>query len=55
MAEDHVRFLNLGPRLTGPDGTVSPDVMPDGLHLSARGYEIWAEGMLPILNDMLKR
>ena len=28
--------------------------MPDFLHLSARGYEIWAEAILPTLNDMLK-
>lgn len=44
-----VRFLDLGPAFLSPDGTVSREVMPDALHLSPRGYQIWADAMEPAL------
>ena len=31
--------------LLDADGAIPPEIMPDALHLSARGYEIWAEAM----------
>jgi len=31
-----VRFLDLGPKLLGPDGIVTPDIMPDFLHPTQR-------------------
>ena len=51
---DRTRFLDIGPRLLSPDGTLSPDVMPDGLHINRKGYEIWAEAMQPLLDSMMK-
>ena len=29
--------------------------MPDALHLSEKGYAIWAEAMEPLLSEMLRR
>jgi lysophospholipase L1-like esterase len=49
----HVRFLDMGKAFLNPDGTISPEVMPDYLHLSTRGYRIWAEAMEPTLWSML--
>ncbi len=49
-----VRFLDLGAKFIQPDGTISKDVMPDGLHPGAAGYEIWAAAMQPLLEEMLK-
>ena len=49
-----VRYLDLGPKLLQPDGSISKDVMPDFLHLSEKGYLIWAESMDPLLKEMLK-
>jgi lysophospholipase L1-like esterase len=49
-----VHFLDIGPKLSQPDGSLSKEVMPDLLHLSPKGYEIWAEAMLPKLNELLK-
>jgi lysophospholipase L1-like esterase len=49
----HVRFLDTGKAFLNPDGTISPDVMPDYLHLSTKGYRIWADAMEPTLWSML--
>ena len=49
-----VRYLDLGPKFLGADGKIPMDVMPDQLHPNAKGYQIWAETMQPLLADMLK-
>jgi lysophospholipase L1-like esterase len=30
-------------------------IAPDGLHLNAAGYQIWADGMRPALHELLPR
>jgi lysophospholipase L1-like esterase len=49
-----IRFLDIGPKLADADGRVSKEVMADGLHPTAKGYQIWADAMRPMLNDMMK-
>jgi beta-glucosidase len=49
----HVRFLNIEKAFLNEDGTISDKVMPDYLHLSRRGYRIWADAMEPLLWSML--
>jgi lysophospholipase L1-like esterase len=54
FADDRtVFFLDIGAALTGPDGTLSRDVMPDLLHPNDKGYAIWAEQMNPTLQRLL--
>ncbi len=48
-----VRYLDLGPKLANPDGSLSKEIMPDFLHLSEKGYQIWAESMDPLLKEMM--
>ena len=50
---DSIRFLDLGPKFVSADGTIAHAIMPDQLHLSAAGYEIWVEGMQPLLDEMM--
>ena len=38
-------FCDLTQKFLGADGTLSPGISPDGVHLSAQGYQIWAEAM----------
>ncbi|HEX8877987.1 MAG TPA: GDSL-type esterase/lipase family protein [Phycisphaerales bacterium] len=45
VADAKTTFLDIGPTLTNPDGTISKDVMPDFLHLSEKGYRLWAEAI----------
>jgi lysophospholipase L1-like esterase len=52
--ERNVFFLNIGARFLEPDGTISPQIMPDFVHLSTRGYEIWAEAIGPKIAELMK-
>jgi beta-glucosidase len=46
LADDKtVFFLDIGPKFVEADGTISKEIMPDRLHLSPKGYEIWAEAI----------
>jgi lysophospholipase L1-like esterase len=48
-----VFFLNINASLMNPDGTLPKDVMPDMLHLSEKGYALWARSMEPTLLKLL--
>ncbi len=48
------RYLDLTSRFLDADGEIPKDIMPDGLHPNAAGYEIWAKSMQPLLDDMMK-
>lgn len=44
-----VYYLDIGPAFLADDGTLSKEIMPDLLHLSPKGYQIWAEAIEPKL------
>jgi lysophospholipase L1-like esterase len=48
-----VRYLDIGAKLSNADGSLSKEVMPDFLHLSEKGYQIWAEAMDPLLKQLM--
>jgi len=50
----YIRFLDIGPKFLAPDGTLSTAIMPDLLHPSLKGYEIWAEAIREPLAQLLK-
>lgn len=50
----NIHFLNIGPKFLAPDGRLSKEVMPDFLHPSTKGYEIWAEAIKSPLEQLLK-
>ena len=53
---DDGRFIfyqDLESKFIEPDGSIRREIMPDSLHLSKRGYEIWAEAMEPTLRELL--
>jgi lysophospholipase L1-like esterase len=49
----HVKFLDISQAFLNPDGMISSNIMPDYLHLSRKGYRIWAESMEPTLWALL--
>jgi len=49
-----VKVLDLGEKFLKPDGTLPPDVMPDFLHLSEKGYQIWADALKEPLATLLQ-
>jgi lysophospholipase L1-like esterase len=49
-----VKYLDIGAKFLEPDGSISKEIMPDALHLSAKGYQIWADAVAPTLAEMMK-
>ncbi|MFA6176057.1 MAG: GDSL-type esterase/lipase family protein [Phycisphaerae bacterium] len=55
FADDrNICFADFGSVFLEMDGSISKDVMRDLLHLSPKGYEMWADAMDPCLNAFLK-
>jgi len=48
-----VQFLDIGTKLVAADGTLTREIAPDLLHLSAAGYAIWADAIEPTLRELL--
>jgi lysophospholipase L1-like esterase len=51
---DKVHYLDIGDRFLEPDGSLSKDVMPDYLHPGKKGFQIWANALLPKLKEVLR-
>lgn len=45
-----VVFIDFGDKFLKPDGSISPEIMPDFLHPSPKGYEIWANAIQPVID-----
>jgi lysophospholipase L1-like esterase len=48
-AERGYDYVDIGPLLMEPDGSLSVETAPDFCHLSERGYRIWADALRPYL------
>jgi lysophospholipase L1-like esterase len=48
-----VHYLDIKDKFLEPDGSISKEIMPDYLHLSPKGYAIWAEAIEPKLSELL--
>lgn len=53
-ADPMVTFLDIGGVFLDKDGRLPRSVMPDLLHLSETGYELWAGAMEPVLHGLLQ-
>jgi lysophospholipase L1-like esterase len=51
--KDGILFLDIGAKFLEPDGTISRETMGDFLHPTAKGYEIWARELDPVLEKLL--
>ena len=49
-----VFYLDIGDKFLQPDGTLTKEVMPDFLHLSTTGYQIWADSIAAKLAELMK-
>ena len=50
----NVYFLDIGEKFMESDGTITKEIMPDFLHLSPKGYQIWADAITPKLTELMK-
>ena len=49
-----IRFLDINDKFLGQDGRIPWSIMPDQLHPTAAGYELWAAAIKPLLDEMMK-
>ncbi len=49
-----IRYLDIGPALLDGSGRLVQVIQPDFLHLSRKGYQIWADAMEPTLWNMMQ-
>lgn len=48
-----IRVLNVNNKLADSDGKLRGGVTVDKLHLTVKGYQIWADGLKPIITELL--
>ncbi len=41
----YIEYLDIGSQLIEADGSISKSIMPDYLHLTEKGYEVWAQAL----------
>jgi N-acetylglucosamine-6-sulfatase len=46
-------FMDIGEKFLAADGTIPAEIMYDGLHPAERGYEIWADAILPRVKELI--
>jgi lysophospholipase L1-like esterase len=49
----NVLFLNINDKLADKDGKLLEGMSPDRLHLSEKGYQVWADALKPVLTELL--
>lgn len=49
-----VKVLDIGDRFLEPDGTIRREIMHDFLHLTEKGYQLWADAVREPLAALLK-
>lgn len=50
----NIYFLDINKSILNEDGILTREMMPDLLHLSEKGYKVWAEAMEPTVKKLMK-
>ena len=48
-----IKYLDIGDKFLDEKKDLPKDIMPDALHPNAKGYQIWADAILPTVKDMM--
>jgi lysophospholipase L1-like esterase len=48
-----IRYLNINDKLADTNGKLFEGMTVDRLHLSLKGYQVWADALRPLLTDLL--
>ena len=49
-----IHYLDIGNHFLLTDGSISAEIMPDYLHPSVAGYQIWADAIAPKLTELMR-
>jgi N-acetylglucosamine-6-sulfatase len=50
----HIVYGDIGVKLVKPDQSMDLEIMPDQLHLSPKGYQIWADAIADKVKEMMR-
>jgi lysophospholipase L1-like esterase len=50
----HVFYMDIGDKFLASDGSIPREIMRDGLHPTAQGYDIWAKAVKETLDGFMK-
>lgn len=50
-----VHFLDINQIFLTEEGLLPEEIMPDMLHPNENGYQLWAEAIKPVINDLLNK
>jgi lysophospholipase L1-like esterase len=48
-----IRYLSINDKLADKDGKLLEGMSGDGLHLSLKGYQVWADALKPLLTELV--
>ncbi len=51
---DRIRFMDIGKKFLNEEGDIVAELMPDLVHPSEKGYNIWAEAIKPVFQEIAK-
>jgi lysophospholipase L1-like esterase len=49
-----VFYMDIGDKFLTSDGTLTTEIMADGLHPTAKGYQVWADAILDTVKTLMK-
>ena len=49
-----VFYMDIGDKFLTADGTLTTEIMADGLHPTAKGYQIWADAIIDKVKMLMK-
>jgi len=50
----NIKYLDIGDKFLDKEGNLPTEVMADGLHPTAKGYQIWIDAVMPTVYQMLE-
>lgn len=54
-ADPKIHWLDIGDKFINADGSIKKEILPDALHLTPEGYEIWAQSMIPVIDKIIQQ
>ncbi|HWC60962.1 MAG TPA: GDSL-type esterase/lipase family protein, partial [Verrucomicrobiae bacterium] len=54
LADGKIKFMDIGDKFLTADGTLPRGLFPDLLHPNEKGYQIWADEIVPAVDKMVK-
>jgi lysophospholipase L1-like esterase len=54
LANEKIKFLDIGDKFLAADGTLPRELFPDRLHPNEKGYQIWADAVVSALDETAK-